>query len=86
MPKEKGFREMEAEVREQVKEKGNFAEVVKKTYPEKKSDIWQELKQDPDLRASLVPVPDYGMLSAILLMRIENRLKKVEDAINKFKS
>lgn len=79
---EKKFKDMEVEVKKQVEDKGNFKEVVAKTFPEKKSDIWQALKKDPDLRGALVPVPDYGMLSAILLMRIENRLKKVEDAIN----
>ena len=74
---------MPKEPRKEEDKEGNFKEVVAKTYPPKNLDIWQELKKDPDLRAALVPIPDYGMLAAILLMRIENRLKKVEDAIKK---
>lgn len=80
MVKEKKFEEMEAEVKEQL-EKGNLKEVVK----DKRINIWQELKKDPDLREALVPIPDHGMVASILLIRIEKRLENMEAALREIK-
>jgi hypothetical protein len=47
--------------------------VVKK---ETFESIEAELKKDPVLKQYLVPVPDYGMLSIILLKRILDKLSE----------
>jgi len=46
--------------------------------PKKKSDPFTELKTDPELRPHFVPIPDYGMISAILLLRILKRLEEID--------
>lgn len=80
MVKEKGFREMEAEVRDQV-EKGNMKEVVAKTYPSNKAitDLMKDLKSDPEFRPYLVPIPDYGAVNCLISMKILKTLEQLNE-------
>jgi hypothetical protein len=80
MAKEKGFREMEVEVREQI-EKGNMKEVVAKTYPSNKAitDLMKDLKSDPEFRPYLVPIPDYGAVNCLISMKILKTLEQLNE-------
>jgi hypothetical protein len=81
MVKKETFKEMEEEVKEQLGEKGNFKEVVAKTYPVNKSivDLMKELKTDPEFRPYLVPIPDYGAVNCLISMKILKTLEKLNE-------
>jgi hypothetical protein len=68
------FKDMEVEVKKQVEEKGNFKEVVAKSRPRTRDEVFKDLRDDAELKPYLVPVPDYGMATIILLKRIEKKL------------
>jgi hypothetical protein len=48
--------------------------------PVKKRTPYQTLKDDPDLKEAMIPVPDYGMVTAILLMRMEKKIDALSGA------
>jgi hypothetical protein len=76
MAREQKFKEMEGEIKEQL-EKGNIKELAKSKNPI--MDLMKDLKNDPEFRPYLVPIPDYGAVNCLISMKVLRELQKLND-------